>query len=180
MRKFLLVAGMVAATAIPAMASAATRCQQHQADNRVAGTVIGAIAGGLLGNAVSHGGGRAGGTAIGAVGGAVVGNQIARKNNACPDGYDAYNGPDRDPVAYYGSDSQEDAYYHRYGRHSDGYIRYEHDMAMDARSYSHDSAAYTGSDESWRDGRGRVCHWRQDSYREDDGDVGYRWVQDCR
>ena len=98
MRKFFLVAGLIAATAIPAAASAATRCQQHQADNRAAGTVIGAIAGGLLGNAVSHGGGRTGGTVIGAVGGAVVGNQLARQNNAGPDGYDAYDdgqGPDR-------------------------------------------------------------------------------------
>jgi hypothetical protein len=97
MRKFLLAAGLIAAIAIPAAASAATRCEQHQANNRAAGTVIGAIAGGLLGNAVSHGGGKTGGTVIGAVGGAVVGNQLARSNNACPDGYDAVDdgrGPD--------------------------------------------------------------------------------------
>jgi len=103
MRKFLLVAGLIAATAIPAAASAATRCEQHQADNRAAGTVIGAIAGGLLGNAVSHGGGRTGGTVIGAVGGAVVGNQLARSNNSCPDGYDAYDdgqGPGPDGRGY--------------------------------------------------------------------------------
>ena len=69
MRKLLLVAGLVAATAIPAIAAAQTSCEQHQANRKVTGTVLGAIAGGLLGNVVS-GGGKAGGTAIGAVGGA--------------------------------------------------------------------------------------------------------------
>ncbi len=106
MRKLLLVAGLIAATAIPAVSSAATRCQQHQADNRAAGTVIGAIAGGLLGNAVSRGGGRTGGTIIGAAGGAIIGNQLARSNNSCPDGYDAYDdgqgpGPAPDGRGYY-------------------------------------------------------------------------------
>jgi len=176
MRNLLLVAGLVAATAIPAMANAATRCEQHQADNRAAGTVIGAIAGGLLGNAVSHGGGRTGGTVIGAVGGAVVGNQLARSNNACPDGYVAYNGPDRDPAAYYGSDAQEDAYYRQYGHHSDGFMRYQHDMAS---AYVHDTGSYSDSDTTWRDANGRMCHWRQDSFQTDDGGMSYRWVQDC-
>jgi hypothetical protein len=97
MRKLFLLAGLIAAATIPAAASAATRCEQHQANNRAAGTVIGAIAGGLIGNSVSRGGG---GAIVGAAGGAVVGNQLSRDNNACPDGYDAVDdgrgpGPDR-------------------------------------------------------------------------------------
>jgi hypothetical protein len=184
MRKLLLVAGLIAMTAVPAMASAATRCEQHQADKRVAGTVIGAIAGGILGNAIGRGGGRAGGTAIGAVGGAVVGNQLARSNNACPDGYDAYddhNGPAyRDPAAYYGSDRDEDIYFQRHGRHSDGYIRYQDDMARDARSYAHDTGSYASDDRSWRNSNGQLCSWRDDAYRGDDGNMNHRWIQDCR
>ena len=182
MRKLILVVGLATALAAPSLASAATRCEQHQADRKATGTIIGAIAGGLLGNAVSHGGGRTGGTIIGAAGGAVVGNQLARENNACPPGYDAYNdgqGAYRDPAGYYGSDADENDYYRHYGRHSDGYIRYQNDMATDARSYSHDSDAEYRDDQTWRNGRGEICHWRDRVSRDDDGDVRHQWVQDC-
>ncbi len=141
-RRLLLVTGMVAVTAIPSISAAATRCEQKQADRKVTGTILGAIAGGLVGNAVSRGGGRTGGTVIGAAGGAVIGNQLARENNTCPDGYTAYDdgrGPYRDPAAYYGSDGAEADYYRTYGRHSDGYIRYQNDMAADARTYGSDA-----------------------------------------
>lgn len=197
MRKLLLVAGMIAATAIPTMSFAATRCEQDQASRRTTGTVIGALAGGLLGNTLTRGGARTGGTAIGAVGGAVVGNQLARQNNVCPEGYRAYDDHQRvtrDPAAYYGSDYRENRYVRRHHHHSDGYIRYQNDVAADARGYGRDSAySETNRDgdrryddnrqanqQTWRDANGRLCAWRDDVYDDDRGGQSHRWVQDCR
>jgi Ni/Co efflux regulator RcnB len=95
-----LAAVLLVTVALPAAASASTRCREARHDQQVTGTVIGAVAGGLLGNAVSHGGGRAGGTILGAVGGAVIGNQLASSSGrACPDGYEAYDDGVRTEVA---------------------------------------------------------------------------------
>ena len=164
MQKLFILAGFLAATALPSMASAATRCQQEKANHEVAGTVIGAIAGGLLGNAVSHGGGKAGGTAIGAVGGAVIGNRLAAgADGKCPDGYRAYD---------------------------DGASDYDRDgRPVPAEVYGQDSSTYDGPDHSrqgdtdaypasntWRDADGRVCHWRD----QVDGRMNHQWVQYCR
>lgn len=181
MRKLLVIAGCIA-LASPSLSMAATRCQQDQANRKTTGTVIGAIAGGLLGNAVSRGGGRTGGTVIGAVGGAVVGNQLARQNNACPDGYTAYDdsrGPDQ---ANYTEDTYpgERDYYDRYHRHSEAYMDYERQRADAAGAYGRDSAAYRGDGAEWRDGYGHTCHWRDQAERNDDGGWSHQWVQDCR
>lgn len=84
MRRILMITGLVAAIAAPALtptaASAQSGCEQRAHDRRVTGTLLGAVGGGLLGNAVTHGGGRTGGTLIGAGVGAVVGNNLARTN----------------------------------------------------------------------------------------------------
>ena len=64
---------------------------------------------------------------------------MARQNNACDVSNNYDNGRGRayrDPAGYYGSDAAEDDYYHHYGRHSDGYVRYQNDVAADARYYS--------------------------------------------
>jgi uncharacterized protein YcfJ len=87
-----LVAGLVAALAIPSLAapvsaSARTYCEQRAHDRRVGGTILGAVAGGLLGNAVAHGGGKTGGTLLGAGAGAVIGNNLARTSCDRPHAY---------------------------------------------------------------------------------------------
>jgi hypothetical protein len=159
MRKLLIVGGAIAALAIPSLASAETYCQQSKENHEVAGTVIGAIAGGLIGNSIGRGGGRAGGTAIGAVGGAVIGNRIAANASGhCPDGYSSYedNGP---PPGY------ED------GRPAPA-GDYGHDSAYDDRSRD---ATYGDGGTTWRDGDGRICHWRDVT----DSDMNHRWVQAC-
>jgi uncharacterized protein YcfJ len=85
MRRVLMIAGLAAAMAVPAMlpSAASASCE----DRKVAGTVLGAVGGGLLGNAVTHGGGRTGGTLIGAGLGAVVGNHLARNGCERPRAY---------------------------------------------------------------------------------------------
>ena len=112
MRTMLLLLGAAAAIAAPGFANAATRCQQNNRGNEVAGTVVGAIAGGLIGNAVSHGHSRGAGTAVGAVAGGVVGNRLAASSNQpCPDGYYAYDdGVVDNGYAYQQNSYQQPAY----------------------------------------------------------------------
>lgn len=79
MRRYLTIAGLAAALAVPAVAApikaeARTYCDQRAHDRKVTGTVLGALGGALVGNAVSH----KNGAVIGGIGGAVVGNQLAR------------------------------------------------------------------------------------------------------
>ena len=81
-----MIAGLVAAMAVPTLAAptlaqARTYCDQRSHDRKVTGTVLGALGGALVGNAVSH----RNGALIGGLGGAVVGNQIARTK--CDRGY---------------------------------------------------------------------------------------------
>jgi hypothetical protein len=89
MRRTMMIAGLTAALALPAMAAptiaeARGYCDQRAHDRKVTGTVLGAIGGALVGNAVSH----RNGAVIGGLGGAVVGNQLARTK--CDRGY-SYN-----------------------------------------------------------------------------------------
>jgi hypothetical protein len=172
MKKLIILAGFFAATALPSMAFAATRCQQENANHEVAGTVIGAIAGGLLGNAVSHGGGKAGGTAIGAVGGAVIGNRLAAGSNGqCPEGYRAYD----DGAPAYDHDGRPSSA-EAYGRDSSAYDRSDrHDGYDRNRSGGDDASDYPASN-TWRDSDGRICHWRDQA----DDRMNHQWVQACR
>lgn len=84
MRRTLMIAGLVAAMAVPALADARTYCDQRSHDRKVTGTVLGAVGGALIGNAISH----RNGALIGGLGGAVVGNQLARKKCG---GYASYH-----------------------------------------------------------------------------------------
>jgi uncharacterized protein YcfJ len=74
--------GLIAATVMPADASAATR--RHHYTNKscrsaaTTGTVIGAVGGGLLGRSLGNKG--TGSTLLGAGVGGVAGHQIAKKN----------------------------------------------------------------------------------------------------
>lgn len=77
MRRYLTIAGLTAALAVPAIAAPAqarTYCDQQAHDRKVTGTVLGALGGALVGHAVSN----KNGAVIGGLGGAVVGNQLAR------------------------------------------------------------------------------------------------------
>jgi outer membrane lipoprotein SlyB len=145
----MLIGGLIAALALPGAADAATRCRTSNNDNAAAGTIVGALAGGLLGNAVSRGGGRTGGTVIGAVGGAIIGNKLASGSDRhCPDGYEAYDDDER------GSDR----------------------AARDNQWRRQQSRERDDGRVSWRDQRGRDCHWR-DHVDEDDR---HSWIEVCR
>ena len=92
MRQRLILAGLLAAAALPTFAHAQSydaACRKSHSDDRAAGTVIGAIGGALLGSAVAGHHDRGTGAVVGGLGGAVVGNQIARSGeHHCPPGYD--------------------------------------------------------------------------------------------
>jgi len=90
MRKYLLAAGIAAATLIPTFALAQQTCEQ-QRSTRVVGTVAGAGLGALLGSAVAGHGDRTTGAVIGGVGGAFVGNRIAKPNADCAHAYGFYD-----------------------------------------------------------------------------------------
>jgi len=98
MRAKILIAGLIAATALPTMTAIPTAasaqpydnygCVQSNRDNHAAGTVLGAIGGAVLGGAVAGRHDRGAGVALGAVGGAVAGNAISRsQDHPCPNGY---------------------------------------------------------------------------------------------
>ena len=75
MRKMILALGVIAAIAVPTLASAASSpCEARAEHRKVVGTVLGGLAGAVIGNQVSHNGG----ALVGGVGGAVVGNQLSR------------------------------------------------------------------------------------------------------
>jgi type IV secretory pathway TrbL component len=93
MRSLLLVGGMVAAMAVPAIADAQTRCERDRSTNRAAGTVVGAGIGALLGSAIAGNSSNTAGTIAGGVAGAIAGNQLAKRaGEPCPTGYyEAYS-----------------------------------------------------------------------------------------
>lgn len=91
MRTKLLVAGLIAATALPAMAMAQPYdpgCVRANQDSRAAGTVLGAIGGAIIGSAVAGHHDRGAGAVVGGIAGAAAGNAIAGStNHPCPPGY---------------------------------------------------------------------------------------------
>jgi hypothetical protein len=88
MRSLLLVGGLVAAMAVPAIADAQTRCERDRSTNRAVGTVVGAGLGALLGSAIAGNSSNTAGTIVGGVAGGVAGNQIAKNSGQpCPTGY---------------------------------------------------------------------------------------------
>ena len=100
MRAKLLIASLIASTALPVATALPTTasaqsdygCVQSNHDNHAAGTVLGAIGGAVIGGAVAGRHDRGAGVALGAVGGAVAGNAISRsQDHPCPTGY--YYGP---------------------------------------------------------------------------------------
>ena len=169
MRKLLIVAGMVAMTALPAVASAQTSCEQARHDKRVTGTVLGAIGGAILGGLLSgNRGHKESGALIGGVGGAVVGNQLSRGGGPCPDGQVPH-----DPNAYYDRDGNyHTRYTDRDGANRSGYY--------DRSGGWHGDYAAADTNREWRDRDGRSCHWEDRTYRDDNGYVVHRQVQDCR
>ena len=104
MRNQTLIAGLVALTLLPGVASAQyadPACVRSNQDNRAAGTVLGAIGGALLGGAIAGRHDRGAGVVVGGVGGAVAGNAIAGSNNQpCPAGY-YYAPPPPPPTGYW-------------------------------------------------------------------------------
>ncbi|MEO6340864.1 MAG: glycine zipper 2TM domain-containing protein [Caulobacteraceae bacterium] len=88
MRKLILVSGLVAAMAVPNLASAYTsRCERDRSSDRAAGTVAGGVLGALAGSAIAGRGDRTEGAIIGGVVGAVAGNQLSKSKRPCPAGY---------------------------------------------------------------------------------------------
>ena len=88
MRSLLLVGGLVATMAMPAIADAQTRCERDRSTNRAAGTVVGAGIGALLGSAIAGNSSNTAGTIAGGVAGAIAGNQLAKRaGEPCPTGY---------------------------------------------------------------------------------------------
>lgn len=114
MRSLLLVGGLVAAMAMPAIADAQTRCERDRSTNRVAGTVVGAGIGALLGSAIAGNSSNTAGTIAGGVAGAIAGNQLAKKaGEPCPTGYyEAYeDGRPYNSTAYNAGQPNNGQYY---------------------------------------------------------------------
>ena len=86
MRKLLLCGALAAATAVPALADAQTRCVNPRT-NATAGALVGAGAGALIGSQLASRGSRDKGAILGALGGAVLGGSIGNSQTRCPDGY---------------------------------------------------------------------------------------------
>ena len=90
MRHKLLIAGLLAAVALPsiAMAQPDPGCQRSNNQTSTTGTVLGALGGALIGNAIAGKHDRGVGTVGGAVAGGVAGNVLAgQHNDPCPQGY---------------------------------------------------------------------------------------------
>ena len=168
MRRLLLVAGMVAMTALPAVSSAQTSCEQARHDERVKGTVLGAIGGAILGGLVAgNRGHKDSGALLGAAGGAVVGNQLSKGGSPCPDGQVPH-----DPNAYYDHDGN----YHTSYTDRDGAY---HRGFYDRGGVWHVDYAAANTGRGWRDRDGRWCHWEDRSYRDNNGYMVHQQVQDC-
>lgn len=92
MRKLLIIAGLAAATAgaLPAVASADTRCVNPQT-NATTGALVGAVGGAAVGSALAGRHSRGEGAVLGALGGALLGGAVGHSQTRCPDGYYAYD-----------------------------------------------------------------------------------------
>ena len=86
MRTLIICAALAAATAVPAVASAQTRCVNPRT-NATAGALVGAAGGALIGSQLASRGSRDKGAILGALGGAVLGGSIGNSQTRCPDGY---------------------------------------------------------------------------------------------
>jgi len=90
MRNKLLIAGLVAAVAVPslAMAQPDPSCVRSNNQTSATGTALGAIGGALIGSAIAGRHNRGVGVVGGALAGGVAGNVLAgQHNDPCPDGY---------------------------------------------------------------------------------------------
>jgi hypothetical protein len=167
MRKLLLIAGMVALTALPAVASAQTSCEQARHDKRVTGTVVGAVGGAILGGLLGgNRGHKESGAIVGGVGGAVVGNQLS-KSGPCPDGQVPHD---------------RNAYYDRDGNYHTSFT--DRDGVYHSGFYDRDGgwhANYEGPPvRTWRDRDGRMCGWEDRTYTDDNGYTHHRQEEVCR
>lgn len=104
MRKALIIAGLAAACAgaLPAVASADTRCINPQT-NGTTGALVGAVGGAAVGSALAGRHSRGEGAVLGALGGALLGGAIGHNQTRCPDGYYAYDDSTRQ---YYDNDGR--------------------------------------------------------------------------
>ena len=132
MRTKLLIGGLIAAIAAPALAqppaparapapapSYDAHCRRENQKGEQTSTVVGGLGGALVGSAIAGKKNRALGAVIGGIGGAVVGNQVAKAGEQpCPPGYvydsarpAAYAPPPPPPPAYGPPPRQGDFWY---------------------------------------------------------------------
>ena len=90
MRTSSWIAGLAAATLLPALAQAQSTCEQNHGA-RVVGTLAGAGAGALLGSAIAGHDNRTAGGVIGGLGGALLGNQLTKPRGDCAHAYGYYD-----------------------------------------------------------------------------------------
>ena len=92
MRKIYIAGALalVAAGAMPAVASADTRCLNPQT-NTGTGALVGAAGGAAVGSVLAGRGSRGEGALFGALGGAILGGAVGHSQVRCPDGYYAYD-----------------------------------------------------------------------------------------
>ena len=101
MRKLILIGSLVAATAIPALASAEVRCARGDNGSQVTGAIVGGLAGAAIGSSVAGRGAKTEGGVLGGVLGAVIGSQVAKgQTTRCPDGYRPYDTQQRRYIDY--------------------------------------------------------------------------------
>jgi surface antigen len=106
MRKLVICAALAAATAVPAVASAQTRCVNPQT-NATAGALVGAAGGALVGSQLADRGSRDKGAILGAIGGALIGGAVGNNQVRCPEGYYRY---DESTRRYYDNSGAEYRY----------------------------------------------------------------------
>lgn len=92
MRKIFIAGALALATAgaLPAVASADTRCVNPQ-NNTGTGALVGAAGGAAAGSLLAGRHDRGKGALLGALGGAVLGGAVGHSQTRCPDGYYAYD-----------------------------------------------------------------------------------------
>jgi hypothetical protein len=192
--KLAILAGAVAATALPASAQAGyygygpgrDGCATERRENQVGGMILGGILGGIAGSNIAASGHRHDGTAVGAVVGGLLGSEMGRGGTRCrttqyappppPVGYDPY------PVNAYPPPLQTEP---SYGYPQPGYAPYPDDGY-----YNTDPDVYVRRDRKRLDDRrgrsynddyaGRECVDAEQITRLPDGSVVTRPVEACR
>ena len=115
MRKTTIAAALAAAVAgvaVPAIASADTRCVNPQ-NNTTTGALVGAAGGAAAGSLLAGRHDRGKGAVLGALGGALLGGAVGHGQTRCPDGYYAY---DEQTRQYYDNSGQVYAPQGAYGQ----------------------------------------------------------------